>query len=205
MFHASTNIFRPLKLQGKSDKTIDAYAHALRPLSAWFHCCPDRLEREQLAEYFSELVESCSWPTVKMNRCGMHFFYRPAQRELAGAPIAALRHLERQQAFLRHRALHSTRLQALITTLIGNRTTRNDRFCGLRDIRVGSVAKKAAGTGAGGNPAIFTILPTAAPLGPFPPLKCMQKMLALQASPYIQQEVYLYELNNYRPQYRFRG
>ena len=33
---------RSLKLQGKSDKTIDAYARALPRLSAWFDCCPDR-------------------------------------------------------------------------------------------------------------------------------------------------------------------
>ena len=68
---------RALKLQGKSDKTIDAYAREVRRISAWFDCCPDRLEPEQLADNFSELVESCSWPTVKLNRCGMHFFYRP--------------------------------------------------------------------------------------------------------------------------------
>jgi len=35
-----------------SDKTIDAYSRAVRRISAWFDCCPDRLEPEQLAEYF---------------------------------------------------------------------------------------------------------------------------------------------------------
>ena len=64
------------KLQGMSDKTIDAYSRALRRLSAWFHCCPDRLEREQLAEYFSELVESHFWSTLKHARCGSRFFYK---------------------------------------------------------------------------------------------------------------------------------
>ena len=67
---------RALKLQGKSDKTIDAYARSLRRLSAWSDCCPDRLEPEQLAEYFSELVESHSWSTVKHARCGLQFFYK---------------------------------------------------------------------------------------------------------------------------------
>ena len=52
--------FRALKLQGKSDKMIDAYARALRRLSASSDCCPDRPEPEQLAEYFSELFESNS-------------------------------------------------------------------------------------------------------------------------------------------------
>lgn len=67
---------RALKLQGMSDNTIDAYSRAVRRISAWFDCCPDRLEPEQLAGYFSELVESHSWSTVKLDRCGLQFFYR---------------------------------------------------------------------------------------------------------------------------------
>ena len=70
------NHLRALKLQGMSDKIIDAYSRALRRISAWFDCCPDRLEREQLAGYFSELVESHSWSTVKPARCGLQFFYK---------------------------------------------------------------------------------------------------------------------------------
>lgn len=67
---------RALKLQGMSDKTIDAYSRAVRRLSAWIDGCPDRLEPEQLAEYFAELVESHSWSTVKLDRCGLQFFYQ---------------------------------------------------------------------------------------------------------------------------------
>lgn len=67
---------RALKLQGMSDKTIEAYSRAVRRISAWFDCCPDRLEPEQLAGYFSELVESHSWSTVKLDRCGLQFFYK---------------------------------------------------------------------------------------------------------------------------------
>jgi integrase len=67
---------RALRLQGMSDKTIDAYSRAVRRISAWFDCCPDRLEPEQLAEYFSELLESHSWSTVKHARCGLQFFYK---------------------------------------------------------------------------------------------------------------------------------
>jgi integrase/recombinase XerD len=32
---------RLLKLQGKSQKTIDAYARAVRRVSEHFDCCPD--------------------------------------------------------------------------------------------------------------------------------------------------------------------
>lgn len=67
---------RALKLQGMSTKTIDAYSRAVRRISSWFDRAPDRLEPEQLAEYFSALVESHSWSTVKLDRCGLQFFYK---------------------------------------------------------------------------------------------------------------------------------
>jgi len=67
---------RALKLQGLSDKTIDAYARALRRVSQSFDCCPDRLSTEQLAVYFAELVDSHSWSTVKVDRNGLQFFWK---------------------------------------------------------------------------------------------------------------------------------
>ena len=39
---------RLLKLQGKSQKTIDAYSRAVRRISEHFDCCPDQLTPEQL-------------------------------------------------------------------------------------------------------------------------------------------------------------
>ena len=67
---------RALKLQGVSAKTIDAYSRAVRRIADWADCCPDQLSNEQLAEYFSELIESHSWSTVKLDRCGLQFFYQ---------------------------------------------------------------------------------------------------------------------------------
>jgi len=67
---------RALKLQGMSGKTIEAYSRAVRRISAWFDCCPDRLDAEQLSGYFAELVESHSWSTVKLDRCGLQFLYK---------------------------------------------------------------------------------------------------------------------------------
>ena len=49
---------RLLKLQGKSQKTIDAYSRAVRRVSNYFDCCPDQLTPEQLELYFGELVDS---------------------------------------------------------------------------------------------------------------------------------------------------
>jgi len=67
---------RLLKLQGKSQKTIDSYSRSVRRLRDHFDCCPDQLSPEQLELYFGELVESHSWSTVKIDRNGLQFFWR---------------------------------------------------------------------------------------------------------------------------------
>ena len=67
---------RLLKLQGKSQKTIDAYSRAVRRVSGYFDCCPDQLTPEQLEIYFAELVDTHSWSTVKIDRNGLQFFWR---------------------------------------------------------------------------------------------------------------------------------
>lgn len=67
---------RLLKLQGKSQKTIDAYSRSVRRVRDYFDCCPDKLTPEQLETYFGELVDSHSWSTVKIDRNGLQFFWR---------------------------------------------------------------------------------------------------------------------------------
>jgi integrase/recombinase XerD len=67
---------RLLKLQGKAQKTIDAYSRAIRRVSTYFDCCPDKLTPEQFEIYFEELVESHSWSTVKIDRLGIQFYWR---------------------------------------------------------------------------------------------------------------------------------
>jgi site-specific recombinase XerD len=67
---------RLLKLQGKSQKTIDAYARSVRRIREHFDCCPDQLTLEQREKYFSHLVESHSWSTVKVDRNGLQFFWK---------------------------------------------------------------------------------------------------------------------------------
>jgi integrase len=66
---------RLLKLQGKSNKTIEAYARAVRRIQEYFDCCPDLLTLEQREEYFSQLVDLRSWSTVKVDRVGLQFFW----------------------------------------------------------------------------------------------------------------------------------
>ncbi|MDO6620086.1 site-specific integrase, partial [Shewanella sp. 6_MG-2023] len=65
-----------LTLQGKRPATIDAYSRAVRRISAYFDTCPDNLSTNDLKRYFSSLIDSHSWSTVKLDRNGLQFFYR---------------------------------------------------------------------------------------------------------------------------------
>jgi len=71
-----TKLMKALKRQGMSDSTIDVYSRAIRRLSAYFDCCPDKLDVDQLKDYFDSLIQTHSWSTVKSDRCGLQFFYR---------------------------------------------------------------------------------------------------------------------------------
>jgi len=65
-----------LKLQGKSQKTIEAYSRAVRRITQHFACNPDTLTTEQLEDYFAGLVDTYSWSTVKLDRLGLMFFWK---------------------------------------------------------------------------------------------------------------------------------
>ena len=67
---------RALILWGYAQRTIDAYSRAVRRVRDFFDCVPDRLSVEQLEVYFSSLVESHSWATVKVDRNGLQFFWQ---------------------------------------------------------------------------------------------------------------------------------
>jgi integrase/recombinase XerD len=62
--------------QGKAERTIDSYARAIRRITEFFDQCPDRLSEDQLKTYFTALVKSHSWSTVKIDRNGLQFFYQ---------------------------------------------------------------------------------------------------------------------------------
>ncbi len=67
---------KTLKLQGKAQKTIDAYSRSLRRVRDYFDCCPDQLKPEQFENYFTDLVASHSWSTVKIDRLGLQHFWK---------------------------------------------------------------------------------------------------------------------------------
>jgi integrase/recombinase XerD len=65
-----------LTRQGKSKVTIDSYARAVRRISAFFDRCPDQLSQDDLKRYFTSLIKTHSWSTVKIDRNGLQFFYK---------------------------------------------------------------------------------------------------------------------------------
>jgi integrase/recombinase XerD len=67
---------RALKLQGKAKATKEAYCRAVRRSAEYFDRCPDDLSAEELRAYFANLLETHSWSTIKLDRCGLQFFYR---------------------------------------------------------------------------------------------------------------------------------
>ena len=67
---------RSLKLQGYADSTRDSYARAVRRIKDYFDCCPDQLTVKQREEFFSQLVDTHSWSTVKLDRNGLQFFWK---------------------------------------------------------------------------------------------------------------------------------
>ena len=65
-----------LKLKGLQPKTIEAYARAIRYVGDWFDYDIRDLTEEQLLEYFSSLLKTHSWSTVKLDLYGLKFFYQ---------------------------------------------------------------------------------------------------------------------------------
>ena len=75
-----------LKLKGLQPKTIDAYARAIRRLGGRFDQQVEDLSVQQLTDYFSELVASHSWSTVKLDLYGLQFYYAHVLRKPWVAP-----------------------------------------------------------------------------------------------------------------------
>lgn len=63
-----------LKLKGLQPKTIEAYARAIRRIGQYFDEQIDDLTEQQLTDYFSELLESHSWSSVKLDLYGLKFY-----------------------------------------------------------------------------------------------------------------------------------
>lgn len=75
-----------LKLKGLQPKTIEAYSRTIRRVGARFDHQIDSLTEAQLTEYFTELVASHSWSTVKLDLYGLKFYYQHVLRQPWAAP-----------------------------------------------------------------------------------------------------------------------
>ena len=64
-----------LRLKGLQPNTIEAYARAIRRIGAYFDHRIDELSEQQLTDYFTDLLDSHSCSTVKLDLYGLKFYY----------------------------------------------------------------------------------------------------------------------------------
>jgi len=75
-----------LKLKGLQPKTIEAYARAIRRVGEYFDYRVDDLCEQQLTDYFTDLLASHSWSSVKLDLYGLKFYYTHVLRKPWVAP-----------------------------------------------------------------------------------------------------------------------
>ena len=75
-----------LLLKGMQPKTIDAYARAIHRIGKRFDQRIDDLTEAQLMQYFTELVSSHAWSTVKLDLYGLKFYTAHVLRKPWVAP-----------------------------------------------------------------------------------------------------------------------
>lgn len=68
------NHLKHLKLKGLQPKTIEAYSRAIRRIGDYFDHQIEHLTEAQLTDYFSDLVATHSWSTVKLDLYGLKFY-----------------------------------------------------------------------------------------------------------------------------------
>ncbi len=62
-------------MKGLQPKTIEAYSRAIRRIGNYFDHQINDLSDYQLLDYFSNLLDTHSWSTVKLDLYGLKFFY----------------------------------------------------------------------------------------------------------------------------------
>jgi site-specific recombinase XerD len=64
-----------LNLKGLRPKTIEAYSRAIRRIGKYFDKQINDLTEQQLLDYFTQLLKTHSWSTIKLDLYGLKFFY----------------------------------------------------------------------------------------------------------------------------------
>ena len=68
-------LLKRLKLRGMQPKTIESYSHGVRRAGAHFDYRIDDLSKDQLTDYFAQILEQLSWSTLKHDLHGLKFYY----------------------------------------------------------------------------------------------------------------------------------
>lgn len=74
--HNYQSLLKHLKLKGLQPKTINAYSRGIRRIGLYFDHQITDLSEQQLLDYFTDLLNSHSWSTVKLDLYGLKFFYQ---------------------------------------------------------------------------------------------------------------------------------
>ena len=66
-----------LQLNGKGERTQQAYTRSVRMLSQFYGKTPDLISEQELQEYFLHRKNVCHWSpkTMRICYCGIRFFY----------------------------------------------------------------------------------------------------------------------------------
>jgi integrase/recombinase XerD len=80
------NHLKHLKLKGLQPKTIEAYARTIRRVGQYFDEQINDLTEQQLTDYFTDLLESHSWSSVKLDLYGLKFYYTHVLRKPWAVP-----------------------------------------------------------------------------------------------------------------------
>jgi site-specific recombinase XerD len=68
-------LLKRLKLRGMQPKTIESYSHGVRRAGAYFEFQIDDLSKDQLTDYFAQVLDDLSWSTLKHDLYGLKFYY----------------------------------------------------------------------------------------------------------------------------------
>lgn len=69
------SLLKRLKLRGMQPKTVESYSHGVCRAAAYFDYQIDGLSRDQLTDYFAQLLDDRSWSTLKHDLYGLKFYY----------------------------------------------------------------------------------------------------------------------------------
>ena len=68
------SLLKHLKLKGLQPKTIEAYSRAIRRMGEYFSHRLQALTDNQLTDYFSDLLKTHSWSSIKLDLYGYKFY-----------------------------------------------------------------------------------------------------------------------------------